>query len=226
MTTRAAALAGAAHGHTVLADEQSAGRGRRGRTWHSPPGANIYLSMVVRPALAPASAAVLTLAAGLAIVDAVVASGVEDSRVTIKWPNDVRIEGRKLGGVLVEGSLRGGTLSHAVIGIGINVCSDALPDEIAMTATSLRLATGKSLPRDEVVCALLLALEYRLDALLTDGGAKTVAAVSARCDTLGSRVRIDAIEGAAMRLSESGGLVVRGDDGKETEVRAGEVVVA
>src|SRR5437868_3626316 len=99
---RAAALTGAATGFTVLADTQTAGRGRRGRSWHSPPGENLYVSVLARPALEAAHAPLITLAAGLAVRDAVL-EWTQSQPVAIKWPNDVRIDGRKIAGVLVEG---------------------------------------------------------------------------------------------------------------------------
>uniref|UniRef100_H5SJD6 BirA family transcriptional regulator, biotin operon repressor / biotin-[acetyl-CoA-carboxylase] ligase n=1 Tax=uncultured delta proteobacterium TaxID=34034 RepID=H5SJD6_9DELT len=218
----AAAMAGAPHGYTIVADAQSAGRGRHGRLWFSPPGENLYVSVVIRPRLRTTEAPLVTLAAGLAVADAI-APWISERRVTIKWPNDVRIDGRKVAGVLVEGNIRGEQLAFAVVGIGINVRGATLPDTLATTATTLRLASGMTVSRSAVLHTLLAALELRIDSLLTDGPEPTISAVSARCDTLGTRVRVDGIEGVAERITASGGLLLRRDDGTHTEVRAGEI---
>jgi BirA family biotin operon repressor/biotin-[acetyl-CoA-carboxylase] ligase len=220
---REAALTNAATGFTVVADTQTAGRGRRGRTWLSPPGENLYVSVLARPALSPADAPLITLAAGLAVRDAVLACAA-GSDVAIKWPNDVRIAGRKIAGVLVEGSIRGSALGFVVVGVGINVRGTELPPEITATATTLRLATGITVARGELLERLLIALERRIDALVRDGAASTVGAVSACCDTLGTRVRIDELAGVADSISPSGGLIIRCDDGALREARAGEAV--
>jgi BirA family biotin operon repressor/biotin-[acetyl-CoA-carboxylase] ligase len=219
---RAAAVAGAPHGYTVVADAQSGGRGRRGRVWHSPPGENLYLSLVARPRLMIPDAPLLTLAAGLAVADTL-DTMVAPGRVTIKWPNDVRTDGRKVAGVLVEGSARGAVLSFAIVGIGVNVRGTTLPEQLAPIATTVRLATGAEPDRGAVLAALLGALEARIDLLLAQGGAPVVAAVSARCDTLGTRVRVDEVVGTARAITSAGGLLVARDDGTEVEVRAGEV---
>lgn len=225
---RAAAQAGAPTGYTVLADAQRAGRGRRGRAWHSPPGESLYVSVLLRPRLAPADAPVIALAAALAVCDAVATVLPSDRVLTIKWPNDVRVDGRKVAGVLVEGALRGAALAHAVVGIGLNVRGRALPEELAASATTLRLARGGAdLSRVPVALALLVGLEARLDALAQPGGAAdAIAAVAARCDTLGRRVAIDEVAGVAESIAPSGALCVRRDDGELVEVRAGEVVHA
>jgi BirA family transcriptional regulator, biotin operon repressor / biotin---[acetyl-CoA-carboxylase] ligase len=126
--------------------------------------------------------------------------------------------------VLVEGSVRGSALSFVVVGIGINVRGTSLPDELAPIATTLRLATGREVDRGEVLERLLASLETRIDALVREGPAGTVSAVTACCDTLSTRVRVDAIAGIAESISDAGGLMIRGDDGVLREARAGEVV--
>lgn len=222
---RTAAAAGAPHGYAVVADAQSGGRGRRGRAWHSPPGENLYLSLVVRPPLRAVEAPLLTLAAGLAVAEALDAF-VPAHRVSIKWPNDVRIDARKVAGVLVEGSVRGADLAFAVVGIGVNVRGSVLPEALVPIATTVRLACGAETDRGPVLVTLLGALEAHIDRLLAEGPAPLVAAVSARCDTLGQRVRADDIEGTAEAITAGGGLRIRRADGTHAEVRAGEVTSA
>src|SRR5262249_7148114 len=150
----AAALvrAGAPHGTVVVADEQTQGRGRQGRSWGSPPGANLHLSAVLRPPLPPHEAPPLTLAAAVAVCDALRGLGA-DAR--IKWPNDVVIDDRKVAGILTESSTRGGGLDAVVIGIGVNVNWTELAPELAATATSVALAVGRPVDRERL-CADLL----------------------------------------------------------------------
>lgn len=220
---RDAANGGAAAGYTVVANAQTSGRGRRGRTWLSPAGENLYVSVLLRPRCRPDEAPVIALAAGLAVRDALVHFVEPVERTTIKWPNDVRIDGRKVSGVLVEGSIRGSALAFAVVGIGINVRGVSMPDEIASRATSVRLACGEDLARGDVLEALLTALENRIEQFSREGAIAIVRDFSARCDTLGTDVSIDEIAGRAESISVDGGLVVLKRDGARVEVRSGEI---
>lgn len=220
---RRAAQAGAPTGYTVLANEQSHGRGRHGRAWHSPPGESLYVSVVIRPAMRPDEAPMLTLTAGLAVRDAVAHFVEPSSRVKIKWPNDVRVDGRKVAGVLVEGIVRGPELAFAVAGLGVNVRGTALPDELAARATTLRLARGSDLSRAEVLDALLAALECRVEQLQRDGAPGIVRAVSEHCDTLGAEVTVDGLTGRAVAIAADGALRIAHGNAAITDVRAGEL---
>jgi BirA family biotin operon repressor/biotin-[acetyl-CoA-carboxylase] ligase len=160
----AAALAGAGacHGTTVFADAQDAGRGRLGRAWFSPAGAGLYVSCVFRPgdvagvAPAPGMDARLTLATGVALAEAVrLVSGLP---VEIKWPNDLVIGSRKLGGVLCEGSVVGSRLEHVIVGFGMNLRTTSYPPEIARRATSLETELGRSVDRGLVLAQSLVSL--------------------------------------------------------------------
>lgn len=220
---REAARAGAPQGFSVVADAQTAGRGRRGRAWHSPPGASVYLSMVLRPALSPAEAPVLTLACGLAVRDAA-AEFVRGREVRLKWPNDVRVDGRKLAGLLVEGSLAGESLQWAVLGVGLNVRESAWPEELRDTATSLEALGDRAPPRAEVLRALFAQLERRVEQVQRPAERPALLAeLRARCETLGQRVRVEGVEGLAESLEEDGGLALRTPSGERVVVRAGEV---
>ncbi|MFO0724545.1 MAG: biotin--[acetyl-CoA-carboxylase] ligase [Myxococcota bacterium] len=135
------ARAGAPHGTAILAREQTGGRGRRGRSWSSPPNAGLYVSFVLRPRLPLASAPLLTIAAGLAMVEAAEVLGAGHA-VRLKWPNDLLVEGgplhrHKLGGVLVDLSASGGAIEHAIVGIGLNLRRVAWPPEVARLAAAL-----------------------------------------------------------------------------------------
>jgi BirA family transcriptional regulator, biotin operon repressor / biotin---[acetyl-CoA-carboxylase] ligase len=218
------ARAGAPHGTVILADEQSAGRGRYGRSWHSPPGENLYLSVVLRPDIAPERAPPITLAGGLGVVDAVNKAGVHAS---LKWPNDVLVGGKKLAGVLTEMNTRGQELEHVILGIGVNVNAHALPPEIASIATSLRLELGREVEREDFLSELLPALERWLDAFFAGGVSALADAWTERAELSGSRVRAGAedgpVEGEPVGLDDEGALLVEDDAGRRHRVVSGEV---
>jgi BirA family biotin operon repressor/biotin-[acetyl-CoA-carboxylase] ligase len=220
---RALAAKGAPHGAVVIADAQTAGRGRRGRAWSSPPGENLYASFVLRPKVRIADAPGLALVAGLSIAEAVEAFA-GGASVRVKWPNDVRAGGLKLAGVLVEGSLRGAELAWVVLGVGINVRGVAAPEGLDAIATTLRaLRRGEDLARADVLAAVCARLEARLDAYERDGFASLHGALSARCETLGARVTTELASGVAESLADDGALLVRTDAGELVTVRVGDV---
>jgi BirA family transcriptional regulator, biotin operon repressor / biotin---[acetyl-CoA-carboxylase] ligase len=209
------ALGGAPHGTIVTADEQTAGRGRQGRHWLAPPGKALLMSLVLRH-LGGAQAH-LPLAAALATCEACELSA-PPVRCSIKWPNDVWVDGRKIAGILVEGRPQEG---WAVLGIGLNVATaeDEFPDELRGIATSLRAATDAEPPAlDDVLDHLLSALDARLadspDAIVTEWRER---------DALrGRAVRWQGGEGTAAGIDESGALLVDTSSGRVT-LSAGEV---
>ncbi len=163
------AAGGAAEGTTVVAQAQSAGRGRLGRSWFSPPGAGLYASVVMRPDAdgeRPLLPSLVTLLAGVALVDAVrETSGLLSQ---IKWPNDVMVGRRKLGGILAEASAQGPTLDWVVLGFGINVCETAYPRDVAARATSLEAELGRTVDRAWLLVHVLVNLAGARDALRRD----------------------------------------------------------
>jgi BirA family transcriptional regulator, biotin operon repressor / biotin---[acetyl-CoA-carboxylase] ligase len=184
------ALAGAPHGTLVTADEQTTGRGRQGRAWTAPPRSAVLMSLVLRE-VRPA----LPLAVAVAICEAFPSAGCR-----IKWPNDIWLDRRKLAGILVEGRPQEG---WAVLGIGLNVTTEAFPAELAEAATSLRLAGVNTTP-ELVLGALLPALEEWLEA-----PQDSVLAAWRRRDALrGERVRWATGEGTAAGIDDSGALLV------------------
>ncbi len=166
---RSASLLGErSEGLVVVADEQTSGRGRRGHTWFSPAGSGLYVSVVLAPATAridPARATtLLTLAAGVAL-----AEGVEQAtglRVDLKWPNDLQVSRRKLGGILAESSGTGGPSDTVVVGYGINVRSTAFPQALRDRATSLESELGRAIDRHHLLAETLAALSRRYEDLL------------------------------------------------------------
>ncbi len=163
-----AAESGVPEGSAFFAEEQTAGRGRGGHTWHSEPSTGIYLSAVLRPRLASAEVLVLSLMAGLAAAAAV--EEVTGVRCDLRWPNDLLIGARKFCGILSEVRTESGRVAFAVVGIGINVNQDIFPAELEAIATSLRQETGRSWPRAELAAALLRSLDREYRNLLAPEG--------------------------------------------------------
>jgi BirA family biotin operon repressor/biotin-[acetyl-CoA-carboxylase] ligase len=207
---------GAEHGEVVVAESQTAGRGRRGRTWASPPGRNLHLSVVLRPALPPQRAPELTLVASVAACEACRKAGVDAG---IKWPNDVLVGGRKVAGILTELSAEPDQVHWVVLGIGVNlnVTLEELPAEIRDRATSLSVERRQPVPRALFAAALLSELEQWLDLHAAEGFAPIREAWRQRSVTLGREVRVDAdgveIAGVAEDIDEAGALLVRGREG-------------
>lgn len=154
----------AAEGAVFIAGEQTAGRGRGGHSWHSEPGTGIYCSFLLRPPISPADALWLSLIAAIAVQEAV--REVTGFKADIRWPNDLLLNEKKFVGILTEMSSETTRVQHAVIGIGINVNHTSLPGELAETATSLRIESGRHWPRTELVGALIRALDREYRALL------------------------------------------------------------
>jgi BirA family biotin operon repressor/biotin-[acetyl-CoA-carboxylase] ligase len=225
-STNAAAMAAAAddapEGSVLLAEEQTAGRGRGSHVWESARSAGIYCSVVLRPKLPPADVLVLSLAAGLAVRDAII--NIDPRlRIDLKWPNDVLIEGKKLCGILTEMNAEATRVRYVVVGIGINVNHANFPTDLEGTATSLRLATGNEWSRVEVTAALLKSLdrEYRIliehpearHSILRRfaGHSSWVRGKSVRVDENGGRM-----EGITEGLDPRGFLQLRTDQGVQT----------
>ncbi|MET0339601.1 MAG: biotin--[acetyl-CoA-carboxylase] ligase [Polyangiales bacterium] len=206
---RRAASEGAPDGHVIIADHQTAGRGSRGRSWSSPPGTDLYVSVVLRVELPPARLPPLTLAVGLAIAEALEALLPASHRPEVKWPNDVWVGRRKVAGVLVEASSVGARAEPVVVGFGINVNRRSFPSDLAHPATSLAEALGHDLPRDEVLARVLDRLEAWVDRFLREGPAPLVAALAGRLALRGERARCDDVEGVVDGVAESGALVLR-----------------
>lgn len=212
-------------GVAVLAEEQTAGRGRRGRAWQSPSGLNLTLSVAVRPAVAAGNAWMLAAAAGLACRTACAPY----ADLALKWPNDVvAADGAKLGGLLLETTVDGDRVSTAVLGIGLNVNwrRADMPVEIAASATSLAdLASGRPIDRVELLGALLDELDRELQSL--EAGASPLSRYREACATLGTDVTVETatgrVTGRAVDVNEHGALVVDGAGGR-TELTSGEIM--
>lgn len=222
------AAAGACEGTLVLAEAQIAGRGRRGRSWESPKGTSIYMSLLLRPDISSDRASMITLVMGLSVVE-----GLEQAfgvKTQIKWPNDVVLNKKKLVGILTEMGLQGTKIDYIVIGIGINVNTVNFPEELVDKATSLRLELGYPVERELLIAAVMKAFEQNYQEFL-----KTQ-------DLSGVKTRYEAVmanqnqpvrvlqpgceyEGTAVGINTMGELLVEKMDGTCEAVYAGEVSV-
>jgi len=215
---RRLAAIGYGDGTVVIADRQTAGRGRRGAAWVCPPGESLAFSVLVRPAEPKALWPRLALAAGLAVAEALEIHGVSAG---IKWPNDVWVEGKKICGVLVEA---GG--DFAIIGIGVNVNVAGFPEDLVATATSLLLETGEAASRSDVLAEVLRRLDLRRHQIGADFS-RLVDAVRNRCVLTGKHIRLLAADGPREGFCEgigSGGeLLVSRDGVVERILQADEV---
>lgn len=216
----------APHGAVCLADEQSAGRGRRGYGWFSPPGCGIWASVLLRPRLSADRTPPLTLCAAAAVAPVLeTAAGVS---VEIKWPNDLLMEGRKVAGILAESRVVSGDEPVIVIGMGINVnhTRGQFPDELSASATSLRIESGRPVGREDLFLAILASLESAYGHYLASGPASLLAEVDARLAWQGLTVEADSPAGSAGRVShidEDGGLVLDRQDGGPLVIRSGSI---
>jgi BirA family biotin operon repressor/biotin-[acetyl-CoA-carboxylase] ligase len=219
-----AARAGAPEGAAFVAEAQSCGRGRLGRSWFSPSGQNLHASFVLRPSFDPKRIPLVTLTAGLAVVDAV-APRVAGRRVGLKWPNDVYIDGRKVAGVLSEAQVQDGRAAWIVVGIGVNVRTTTFPPEIAARATSLAIAGATSLDRGDLFVDLAAALFHRMQLLREGKTPELIAAFAARDELAGHAITIDGAPSTAVGIAEDGALVIRRADGREEKCVAGDVQI-
>ncbi|MBR5528940.1 MAG: biotin--[Oscillospiraceae bacterium] len=223
------AAAGAPHGTVILAGHQSKGRGRIGRTFHSPEGKGVYCSVILRPQCKPEDLMHLTCAVGVAMCDAVEA--VCGVRPGIKWINDLVLGNRKLGGILTELALDAdGSVRYAVVGVGIN-CSHTqydFPEELREIATSLEMATEKTADQAQLSAEIIKAFT-ETDKHLLRGKYGIMDRYRADCITIGKDIVVhtsqESFRGTALDVDPDGALVVRSDNGRIQAVQSGEVSV-
>ncbi len=218
--------AGEPEGAVVLAEEQTAGRGRAGHNWHSERAAGIYATLLLRPRLAPVQAPLLTMMAGLSAHAAV--QGVTGLSVDLKWPNDLLVREKKVGGILTEMHAEPSQVRFVIVGIGINVNQEKFPAELAKSATSLRVETGRLQSRLDVLVRFLREFESDYAEFLRNGAASVVKRFEALSTyARGKRVRVtngnEVFTGVTAGLEKEGLLRVKRDDGEISTVIAGEV---
>lgn len=220
---------GAFHGEVVIAEQQSKGRGRRGREWLSPPGKNVTLSVILRPTCDPDRAPELTFVAGVAVASAL-REGF-NLPVDLKWPNDLVVAGRKLAGILTELVTRAGRVEAVILGLGLNVnmAPQDVPESIADSATSLEIELGQAIERPRLVGLLLGSLERWYLRWIEEGFQPVREMWQALSATLQRPVRVhlgdgqQGFDGVAEGIDEHGALLVRRGEGVLERVVAGEV---
>jgi len=217
------------HGAIVLAEEQTAGRGRVGRSWHSEKTSGIYLTVLLRPPIGPVNAPLITLLAGLAAYDAVVEQ--TGLRPDLRWPNDLLLNGKKFCGILTEMHAEPDHVHFVIVGIGINVNHARLPEELAPIATSLKMETGRNHSRLELLVRLLRCLDRYYNQFVAEGSAPILnrfTEVSTYAS--GKRVRIstttETYVGTTAGLEPNGLLRVEREDGRTQVVISGDVAEA
>lgn len=216
-----------AHGTVVVAEKQTAGLGSRGRNWTSPKGSSIYMSLLLKPDILPDAAPRLTLVMALSVARAFRNLGV---KVQIKWPNDIVINGKKLVGILTEMRAEIGYVHQVVIGVGINVLTEQFPAELAHRATSVFLETGKIFSRAEVLAEVLDCFEQDYETFLrTSDLSELLEQYTQFSATIGKEVCVleqkATYNGRALRVNETGQLLVECEDGSINAVFADEVSV-
>lgn len=221
------AKAGAPHGALAVAEFQTAGKGRLGRSWKAEEGSSVMMSLVLKPDFSPECAPMLTLVMGLSIAQAVEMLGIP---VSIKWPNDVVVSRKKICGILTEMALEASSVRYVVIGVGINVNTEEFPREIQDKATSLLLETGHAYDRNQLIAYVMERFEENYDKFMqTQNMEKLLDAYDALLANKEQPVRVldsrEPYEGIAHGINENGGLIVEKDNGCTVCVRAGEVSV-
>jgi len=228
---RAKSLAdeGAEEGTVIIAEEQEQGRGRRGRRWFSPEGKGIYVSIILRPRLAPSESPKLTLMTAVAVADALISLTSLDIR--IKWPNDIIVHGRKLAGILTEVSAEMDDVKYVIIGLGINVNipNDLFPSDIGDTASSIILETGRKFPRIRILRAYLEWFEKYYALVRTSGFGPVLKRWKDLSDIIGRTVRIDLVHqsytGEVLDVDENGVLVLEDSAGTLHRIFSGDVQI-
>jgi BirA family biotin operon repressor/biotin-[acetyl-CoA-carboxylase] ligase len=219
-------LAGAPEGAVVVAEAQTKGRGRMGRSWSSPKGKGIYFSLILRPKLPPSQAAMLTLAAAVAVSSAI-EKILPQVKARIKWPNDLLIGGKKLCGILTELCAETDRVQFIVVGVGINV--NTTFTQLLPEATSLRVESGAVCSRVFLFQEILRHFEKKYLAFLKEGSSVIVADWKNRSATLGCKVRFmergDPRVGVAEDLADDGGLLIRMPDGRIIKRVAGDILL-
>lgn len=220
--------AGAVHGMVIAADRQTKGRGRRGRTWESPAGKNLYFSLLLRPEFALEKASMLTLVMAHSTAKAI--ETVVQAPVDIKWPNDILVHGKKICGILTELKAERGRIRHIIIGVGVNVKTQEFAGELALKATSLQQEFGMEIEREELLRKIMENFEIDYEAFTEAGN------LASLCEEYHQRllnkdafVKVldpqNAFEGIARGITDTGELIVERADGSLCQVYAGEVSV-
>ena len=216
-------------GTVVLSDSQNKGRGRLGRTWISPSGVNIYMSVILKPHIRVKDSSFITLMSAVACVTAL--KNVTGMGITTKWPNDLMINNKKVGGILTELKSQRQKITSAIVGIGINVNTDLreFPLEMKQSATSLRTEAGVPYPREPIVAAILNEMDRWYKALIRLDKETILRAWTNLTSTLGQEVMIvtshETLSGTADSIDNEGRLILRLPSGESKRINSGDLTV-
>ncbi|MCM1056885.1 MAG: biotin--[acetyl-CoA-carboxylase] ligase [Firmicutes bacterium] len=219
---------GAPEGTLVVADMQTAGRGRQGRSWNSPGGTNVYFTLILKPAYEPDRASMVTLVMALAVAEGI--CNTCGLATEIKWPNDVIVNGRKVCGILTEMSAEQGAIRYVVIGVGVNVGLQKFPPKIAAVATDLQAECGREVSRSTLIANIMKVFEKYYESFRRKGD---LSGILDRYNSLlvnrDREVRVldpkGEFRGIARGINRRGELLVEREDGSTQEIYAGEVSV-
>ncbi len=220
---------GCPEGTVIIADSQTSGKGRLGRKWLSPPGKNLYMSIILRPTFSPRDAAIVTLMSAVACASSI--KKLLAIPISIKWPNDIIVSNRKLGGILTEIKADMDRIFHAVIGIGINInlAVEEMPEDIKGIATSIKNETGNVVSRTQTALEILTELDKWYILLLTSGNKPIIQEWRRLSSTIGRRVKITVgdkiFAGIAEDIDEEGMLLVKQHDNSIKKISAGDVTI-
>lgn len=219
---------GGEEGEIVLAERQTHGKGRMGRSWFSPPGLNLYLSAILRPKLHPLHAPQITLMAAVALAET--AQLFVADHVSIKWPNDILVNGKKLAGILTESSCDPDRIHYVIVGIGVNLNlpRESLPDALRDSATSVLVLTGRPIDRTAFACRLIRSLDQCYGELERKGFGPLAERWESFSALKGKRVRVDMagqqVAGLASGIDKDGALILLLEDGSRQRILAGDVI--
>lgn len=219
---------GREHGSLVVAESQTGGKGRRGRSWVSPPGTSIAFSLLLRPDFEPNKASMLTIIMAVAVAE--VLSKLTELDVKIKWPNDVLINKKKVCGILTEMDAEMDYIHNVIVGVGINANNDVFPEEIAMTATSIRLEKGERISRSDIILGIMDYFEFYYEEFVKTGDLSVfVDLYDSYLINRNNQVKVldpkGEYTGTATGINDYGELIVQKDDGEFVRVSSGEVSV-
>jgi BirA family transcriptional regulator, biotin operon repressor / biotin---[acetyl-CoA-carboxylase] ligase len=221
------AAGGALEGTLVVSETQAEGRGRRGRSWFSPPQEGIYVSLVLRPKISPMGVSKITLMSAVALAETL--SSLTRVPVRIKWPNDLLLGGKKVAGILTEISGDMDAVNYVVVGLGLNVNTAAFPEELRDKATSLRMETAQSFSRAEILKEYLGRWENGYKTLGGKGFIPLLRRWRELTDLVGRKVVVEGIDGClggtVEEIDDDGALILRGDDGRGYRIVSGDVRV-
>jgi BirA family transcriptional regulator, biotin operon repressor / biotin---[acetyl-CoA-carboxylase] ligase len=223
-TARELVLSGEAEGTAVMALKQTRGRGRSGHSWVSPSGKNLALSLILRPTVAPADAALLGLLASIAVAEAVEAMGVEQAQ--LKWPNDVWVHEKKIAGILPEANLTAKSVNFVIIGVGLNVNTEIndFPFDLRQSITSVFLETGQRRDLEETALLLLEKIDASYARVAQEGCGFVPGLWQTRWAHEGARIIVQGVEGVAVGIAPDGALIIETMDGNLTRVNSGEAI--